>query len=324
MYQKNFFSTLLVFGSIALMLVSCKIAKPVIPAKPTVKIDLTPGVTADARELTRIANDAQIEQFPQISPDGKFMIYEVIDRSKTNPTTKYSIVMKKLGEQGVVPLMSEGSRLPSWMGDNNSFLFAYTKPGKPVIAKSRIDQMGINYISPTANGDYDSYPHFFKAQNKVLFFTLIGGEYQVCTVDLNGLNFTVLAPGQDPFPHPTKNLITFSKKVGANWQIFKYDFVLNQQTQLTSGDFNYLSPTISADGNWITYQSSKQNDLDSHIFVMSINGGAVKQITNGSTYNWCPTLASDGYIYFCSNAGSDQGKRFDNYDIWRVKPNLNN
>ena len=295
----------------------------VAPPKPVLKnIDLTPGVTADARELTRITNDKLQETYPRISPDGKKMLYIINDPTKTDANARNSIVLKTIGTQGVSPVLSEGCTLPSWLPDGKGFVFSYTKPGKPVIAKSKIEQMGINYVSANANGTDDSKPFYFKAQDKFLFYTNIGGTYHVAMIDNNGLNFTILTEGQSPYPHPKKNSFVFIKKVGDAWQIFEYDLAISQQTQLTSGEFNAYNPAISPDGKWITFQRNKNKGEDSQIFVMEPGGGSMKQLTTGNTWNWCPEFAADGYIYFSSNAGNAPDKRYDNYDIWRVKPNL--
>lgn len=296
--------------------------KTVYTPAPVSKIDLTPGVTADAKELTRITDDKLREQYPQISPDGKKMLYTIYDPAKSDANSRNSLALKTLGTAGVSPLLSEGCANASWFPDGKGFLFSYTKPGKAVIAKSKIDQMGINYVSANANGTNDSYPFFFSAQNKVLFYTNIGGTNHVATIENNGLNFTILTEGYLPFPHPKKNLFVFTKSVGDVAQLFLYDLSTSQQTQLTSGEFNSTSGNISPDGRWIVYQKFKKNTNESHIFVMNIEGGEVKQLTTGSTWNWCPAFGPDGYIYFSSNAGNTPDKRFDNYDIWRVKPNM--
>ena len=127
-----------------------------------------------------------------------------------------------------------------------------------------------------------------------------------------------------------KFILYLTKLVGNYFQVFTYDLVTGQQTQLTSGNFNYLNPKFSPDGKWIVFdKSTRKEDLkpnqdnSSHIFIMNLGGGNVKQLTTGKTWNSNPEFGSDGYIYFSSNAGnSDTKRKFDNYDIWRVKPNL--
>ena len=58
----------------------------------------------------------------------------------------------------------------------------------------------------------------------MIFETSIGGKYQICTMDMNGLNFTVLTKDEKSFPHPIRNAIMFVKSVGNFTQIFKFDF----------------------------------------------------------------------------------------------------
>lgn len=322
--------TAVVFG---LLFWACSPANNIATPAPTPTFtvtDLAPAITPDAKELTRITNDNLQEFGASISPDGKKILYYSYDPQQQG-SKAYHMNLKTLGEQGITPLLTEGCYYPSWMSDNKSFLFTYGVPSKPVIAKSRIDQGGINYISPNANGDDDNKACFFKAANKILFETKIGNEYQIAMLDPNGLNFTLLGTGFYPVAHPTANSFLFTKWVGNYMQTFSYDLTTGQQTQLTSGNFNQNSAKYSSDGKWIIFQKStrkqdlKDNeDISSHIFLMNAGGGSVKQLTTGKTWNSRPEFGSDGYIYFSSNAGnSDKKRTFDNYDIWRVKPNLN-
>ncbi|MCZ2297943.1 MAG: hypothetical protein LC134_00530 [Chitinophagales bacterium] len=291
--------------------------------------DLAPAITPDAKELTRITNDNLLESYPAISPDGKKILYHSIDPLQKGSKV-YHINLKILGEQGTTPLLTEGCSDASWMPDSKGFYFKYLVPTKPVLAKSKIDQGGINYVSPNASGDDDEAPSLLKAQNKILFHTKIGASYQIATIEQNGLNFTLLGTGFYPYPHPTANKFLFSKWVGNYIQIFSYDLVTGQQTQLTNGDFNYHRPRYSPDGKWIVFnKSTRKEDLkakevpSSHIFLMNSGGGNVRQLTTGNTWNETPEFGIDGYIYFSSNAGNtDKYRKFDNYDIWRLKPNL--
>ncbi|MBS4042874.1 MAG: PD40 domain-containing protein [Chitinophagaceae bacterium] len=300
-----------------------------IPAPAAQITDLTPAITPDAKELTRITNDNLQEFAASISPDGKKILYYSVDPVQVG-SKRFHINVKTLGQQGTTPLLTEGCHSPSWMADSKGFYFTYAIPTKPVIAKSKIDQGGISYISPNANGDADDNASFMKAAGKILFHTKIGGEYQIAMLEPNGLNFTLLGTGFDPTPHPTLNTFVFSKMVGLYSQIFTYDLTTGQQTQLTSGNFNHQWPRYSPDGKWIVFQKhTKREDLkpnqdySQHLFLMNLGGGNVKQLTSGKTWNSLPEFGSDGYIYFSSNAGnSDVKRKFDNYDIWRVKPNL--
>lgn len=302
--------------ALLLLLVSCR---------TKVVLDLAPAVTPDAKELTRISDDDLQNFYPALSPDGKKLLYQTTDPDQTGDK-RVHIDLKTIGSQGTTPLLTEGCSSPSWMEDSKGFYFTYSVPSKPVIAKSKIDQGGINYVSPNANGNNDDGAGYLKGLNKVLFHTKVGTETQLCTMDSNGLNFTLLGTGENPFPHPSKKSFIFNKKVGKYWQIFSYDLESGQQTQLTSGDFHHISPKYSSDGKWIVFVKRDVNkswaETSSHIFLMDVEGSNVKQLTTGNTWNLTPFLGADGYIYFSSNAGSNNKKTWQNFDIWRLLPSL--
>lgn len=310
------------------------------------KVDLAPAVTPDAKELTRVTDDNYQNFYPVLSPDGKRLLYHTVDLDQVG-SKRIHIDMKEVGSQGTTPLLTEGCGFPSWMDDNKSFYFTYTIPNKPVIAKSKIDQGGINYVSPNANGEYDHRPFMSKGINKVLFSTIIANDYQLCSMDTNGLNFTILGVGMNPHPHPKDKRFVFTKLVGKNSQIFEYNLETGQQTQLTSGEFDYYYPKYSFDGKWIVFTKSEKkggqtlnssnllsqwskvysdelgaSKVMTHIFLMDSTGGSVKQLTTGNTVNLTPSFGSDGYIYFSSNAGNTLKKSWQNYDIWKMLPNL--
>ncbi|MFT3919108.1 TolB family protein [Cloacibacterium sp.] len=322
MKNLNFFKTILSAIAFSLILNSCGSKK----ITSFAQIDLAPAVTPDAKELTRVTDDNLQNFYPVLSPDGKKLLYHTIDPGQVGSKRSH-IDLKTIGSQGTTPLLTEGCMFPSWMPDSKGFYFTYAVPTKPVIAKSKIDQGGINYVSPNSNGDDDHYSSFLKGINKILFTTKIGSDYQLCTMDPTGLNFTLLGVGESPYPHPSNKEFLFSKKVGNFYQIFIYNLETGQQTQVTSGDFDYVHPKYSPDGKLIVFSKREKNkngnQTSSHIFLMDSNGGSVKQLTTGNTWNATPSFGSDGFIYFSSNAGNSDTKRsWDNFDVWRLIPNL--
>ncbi|NBU05517.1 MAG: hypothetical protein EBT39_04120 [Sphingobacteriia bacterium] len=283
--------------------------------------DLLPAVTPDAKELTRITNSPYRDFGASISPDSKKILYYSENPDQTG-TEGFHIYLQTIGEPGTSPLLTNGCLTPAWTSDGTGFYFKYAVAKTPIIAKSKIAGGGISYVSPSNNGENDGYPTFFNAANKIIFETSIGKSTQVATIEPNGLNFTILVTGAKPHPHPSENRFVYESEVGANWQIFTYDNIKGQQTQLTSDNYQNSFPRYSPDGKWIVYRK-RINENVAHIFIMSSSGGKVKQLTTGNTWNVSPEYGLDGYIYFSSNAGnSDPYRRWDNFDIWRLKPNL--
>jgi len=282
--------------------------------------DNAPGVTGNAKELARVTNDPVVEYYPQISLDGKrLMFYTRDDNKKDNE--KFSIVYITLGQPGRTPLVGAYTNDASWLPDSKGFLYCYLRPAKPVICRGSIEgSYGIAYVTPSAMGDADANPHVSPDGKKILFSSKIGGNYQMSLMDINGTGFTVLSEGYYASWHPAGNSFLYTKLVGKFEQIFSYDMKTGQSTQLTSGEFANFNSAYSPDGNYIVFCSTRDGQ-NSHVFIMKSNGSSLTQLTQGNTSEWYPTFSADGVVYFCSNAGAPQNKpSISQYsDIWSVK-----
>lgn len=158
---------------------------------------------------------------------------------------------------------------------------------------------------------------------KILFTSTIGSTSQICMMDTNGNNFTVLTEGTLPSYHPKGTSFLYQKPVGKFNQIFTYNLKTGQSTQLTSGDSGNSQAAYSPNGNTIVFTSGRDN-TSSHIFTMAADGSTLTQITTGNSVNFAPTFGTNDMIYFCSNAGAPKVNGFaltaSAYsDIWSVK-----
>lgn len=291
--------------------------------KTKLTLDIAPGVTGNAREVIRITNDPIPEYAPEISPDGKKMLFYTVDNNKVG-NEKYGIVYMNLGQPGRTPLIGSHTASAAWMHDSKSILYTYMRPAKPVICKGNIDgSSGISYITPSAMGEYDNNARLTPDGKKILFTSTIGNSSQVCMMDLNGNNFTVLTEGSLPKPHPSGNSFLYQKAVGKLTQIFSYNMKTGQSTQLTAGDSHNIQGSYSPDGKTIVFTSGR-DVTSSHIFTMQADGSGLTQITTGNSTNFAPTFGSNELIFFCSNAGAPKVNGFmantNTYsDIWSVK-----
>lgn len=315
------------------LLISCGSSKPA----PVVSRE-TPSTTGNAQSLIRITSDPVPEFYPKISPDGKKLIFHVRDDSKNKTITsssyigstdrfrKWSIMLINLGQPGRTPLVGEFTQTPSFFPDSKTILYSYMKPSKPIIAKSQVDGLsGINYVSANSMGDFDSYPVISPDGKRIAFSTSFGEVSQVCVMDVNGMNTTILTEGSRPSWSPNNKLVYY-KAVGKYEQIFTYDLSTGQSTQLTQGEFNNTDPVFSTDGKFIAFSSTRDNENE-QIFAMREDGSAVVQLTQGSTRNGMPCFGPDYTLYFCSNAASGKKGSVDkllwlNSDVWSIKPIL--
>jgi TolB protein len=304
--------------SLSIVLYSCGSSNKVVVS------NAAPGTTGNAQSLTRVTSDPIPEFYPQISQDGKKLIFHTRDNNKPG-SEKWSIVMMNVGEPGRIPLVGAYTMTPSFYPDSKTIVYAYLKPSKPVIAKSITDgSAGINYISANAMGDYDNNPRVSNDGKKICFYTTFGNSNQIATMDVNGTNPSILTEGLNPSWHPAGSSLIYNKNVGKFAQIFVYNFKSGQSTQLTSGDFNNSNPSYSKDGKYIVFASTRDNQNE-HIFVMNENGSNITQLTSGKSRNGMPVMGPDNTIYFCSNAGSKTTSSLDwlTSDIWSIMPNLN-
>lgn len=328
--MKQFFSRLAITISLATLFYSCatKPPKATFPSAPT--------TTGNAESLIRETNEPSDEFYPRISPDGKFIYYNVIETtvrrttldwqgyasggSLFNPTVttnkKTKIVKKEIGKPTTNPLKDNAAD-PAIM-PNGNILFTYVLPSKPVIAYTSPEGVGINYISQGELGDDDSQPVISKDGQKIIFSTLIGRNRMICSMDSKGGTFTVITEGFKPTFIPNNNdKIVYNLLVNKQVQIFTLDLKTGQKSQLTTGEYNNKDAAFSFDGKYVGFVSNREDPKKNrnHVYIMKADGTELKQITQGETDEADVTWGPDGMLYFSCNADK-------NYSIWKARPRL--
>ncbi len=311
--------TIILFGVSFLLfffVTNCKTTKQI------AFIPKAPATTGNVKELTRVTDDPVAEFYPDISPDGTKLLCHVRDDNKTGGE-RFSIVLINLGSPGRTPLVGAYTNTPSWYPDSKTFVYQYSKPGKPIVARSSIESAGITYISTNPMGETDERPKVSHNGKKIAFDTGIGGSDKVCMMDVTGMNFTILTDGVNPCWSSDETTIVYQKDVGNFTHLFLYNLQTGQSTQITSGDNNNLKARFSPDGKMLVFESDRDKDAY-HIYVMKSDGTAITQLTQGKSSEGNPCWASDGYIYFQSNAGAPNTANgiWSYSDIWKLKPNL--
>ncbi len=283
-----------------------------------------PKVTASAKELARVTDDVLPEFQPNLSPNGLHLLYVVRDDAKSG-FEKWSIRLKKdLSQPGFTPLIGSKTESPSWINDNK-FSFTYFSP-KSIIATSSLDKLGISYLGQNNFGDHDRFASISPDKTKYILETKLNNNNNICLVNENGSNFTILSEGSNPYWHPSGEFILYQKKSGDIFQLFELNLNTYQSTQLTTGEKSSFEGKYSPDGNFITFISNADNN--DHLFIIERTGFNKKQLTSGDYRCAQPFWGSDGYIYFSTNAGARKPEKaretktnsFTYADIWRLKP----
>lgn len=277
-----------------------------------------PAATGQVLELTRVTHDPVAEFYPAPSLDGKEILIHVRDDTKKGKE-RWSIAAIKIGTPGR-RLIATYADSPAWLKDGSGYIFCYQKGSKAVLAKSRINATGITFVSPSALGEWDTSPDVSPDGQKIIFETRIGNEKNICSVNMDGSEFTVFTPGYGPKWHPDGNLILFYKKVGEHNHLFILDLQSGQITQLTSGESNNFDGTWCS-RDYIVFISDR--DDNDHVYMMKADGTEISQLTTGNTDETQPAWSSEGFIYFSSNAGAEAGvSKWHHADIWKLKPKV--
>lgn len=285
--------------------------------------------TGNAEGLTRETVDAGQEFYPRISPDGKLLLYNGLEKTTyitlsetgvltTKTDKKLRIIKKVLGSPVTNPLVTDAA-YPTWMPDGSGILFAYVKPVRSVIVRSSIAGVGLNYVSQGEMGEDDAEPVITRDLSKIYFTTIMGKSRMICSMDAKGGNFTVLSEGGHLALNPNDNTkIIYNARVGKVVQVFTMDLKTGQKAQLTNGDYNNKDGAFSTDGKYIAFVSNRENPKkrNHHLYVMKADGTDLIQLTQGDTDEGDPCFGPDGTVYFYSNADR-------NYNIWKVKPRQN-
>ena len=79
---------------------------------------------------------------------------------------------------------------------------------------------------------------------------------------------------------PEMGTIIFQSRVDGFWQIFSLDLSSGVRTRLTRSAADDITPSVSPDGSWVLFQSSRSGSAD--VWRMRADGTAVEQLTDAT------------------------------------------
>lgn len=231
---------------------------------------------------TAIVSDNAFNDLPQLSPDGKKLLYQ------SNRGGVFSGWLKNLETNEVFSLNTE-SGFNRWTADGSGILFGskaglvYKKPGdaneKVIVPPEIENQYNLNFAMSSLDSRYIA----------------CGSDSGIVVFDKNGDNLRLLTRiSQDNHPtwSPDNRLIVFQRGRGTGRDLYIIDLEGNER-QLTSGTSEDSHPFWSpANQDQILFLRDHKN-----LFLISVSSGQLKQVTNYNKANITldyPSFSFDG------------------------------
>jgi TolB protein len=99
-----------------------------------------------------------------------------------------------------------------------------------------------------------------------------------------------------------KSVLYQSDRTG-KWQLYVFDLLTRQNTQLTNGSANNNFPDWSADNEWIAFVSDRNGNEE--VYVMKRDGSNTRRLTDDPARDIHPYFSPDGkYLLFNSTRGN--------------------
>jgi Tol biopolymer transport system component len=241
---------------------------------------------------TKLTTDADQENYPSWSPDGKRVAYQ----RDFNGSAIYVISADGTGQQRLSPTPGLDVT-PSWSPDGSQIVYARLRaapqPNLPPMTDIRVINLdGTADHAVLANTRFSVEPRW-SVNNQLVFMSLMNSaDLQIYVMSIDGTNLrqlTSVANNGDPVWSPDGTRISFgSDREGGNkLNIFAMNADGSQQEQLTHFDvpFEAGDTNWSSDGKKITFEydvnGMKQSDPNAYAEVWTMNPDGSDEISTG-------------------------------------------
>ena len=284
--------------------------------------------------LTQVTTDAENEEHPILSPDGKKLLLstwenEVVDGQATGNIAARAVV-------GVDPRSGAGRTVytsarslayaPAWMPDSRSYVCLSNAMGKWNLVRSLSGKPGAALAVVVSE---DSAPEMGGVAvahdgKRVAFHSHIRGVWMIGVAEIGGGGFTQLTEGTNPSWSPDGSRLAFQRDVGGVTQIYTVEAETGDGlVQVTSGDCSSVEPSWSPDGRALVFSSNcgwgrfAEGTAEEtwNLYLIEPDGSGLAQLTDGARHATDPSWGSDGWVYFSSDETGG-------WDIWKVRPVL--
>lgn len=285
----------------------------------------------DGSNQTRLTDDDGDYYFPQVSPNGRQIIFHSHTRDDNDEI--YSVNYDGTNFQNLSNTPGDDV-MPMFSPDGSKIVFASTRDGNSEIYIMNSD--GTNQTRLTDNPLEDHSPQFNAGGTSILYYSvnLDNYKYYINLMNPDGTNNVCLTTGHvyhiniyyddwasmmahDATPRysPDGSKIVF---MSFNFNTVNYEIHMmdsdGQNHQLLCNTEGYnISPIFSPDGSKIIFRSHRYANYD--IFEMNLNGGGQVDLLNDEGHAYMPCFSPDGEKLLYST------DRLGYYHIWIMDNN---
>jgi len=246
-------------------------------------------VNADGTGFTRLTSNDQADHFyPSLGPDGQSVLYS------SNESGEYAVYEMDLSNGTSHRLTYLGDDYaPAMSPDGSQVVFVHNDGQRQTLWV--VDRAGgtPRWLAAASRGDgWD--PVWSPDGDRILFASTRAGGVQLFVADAVGSSVRQLTDveglrGRSDWSPDGAFLATYA---GSAWQreILLLDLEGSILAHPTQGG-NNLAPSISPDGEWITFTSYRDHygdDNGCEIYVMRKDGSDVRRLTNNDYCDWQP------------------------------------
>ena len=289
------------------------------------------AATDSGAQLTRVTADNQDETTPQLSPDGKvviFVAWSAVDDGQGNMVPQTTVMGADPSNGAARTLYTNTNAGANWptFAPNGSLVYASMSTGTQTLVKSLTNapNAAFTVINDGRTAPSPSWPAVSPDGRHLAFEATINNNENIVTSGMDGSKVTILGPGYTPSWSPDGKRLAFSRVVGQGAEIMLIDAANGGNlTQVTNAGCSSNKPRFSPDGRYLVFESNcgwnqvvgGTANTTWNIFAVKTDGSGLTQLTQGPGESGQPFWGKDGFIYFESNYGGT-----NNRDIWRLQP----
>lgn len=255
-------------------------------------------VNIDGTNLQQLTNLPTGACQPNWEPDGSRLVF--ISPCSEDLETYMGAALYIINVDGSnmvsFPIQGLGNFDPAWSPDGNRIAFtALREDDRPQIWVRDLHSGGLLLLSESNNRDFQ--PSWSPVTSKIIFISTRQGPFQVWTMDSDGTNqerYSVSGDLKNSYPilSPDGQLLIFTQSEGIGsvprLKGVKFPDGASREFFLFTQFGNPMREAdFSPDGFWVVFESWPDG-LNHDIYLMSINGAELTQITRNSAMDFDP------------------------------------